>query len=252
MRNSKTLARIRAGEVIRTCNCGHFIPGFVANAARSGYDCIWLDLEHRAMPPREVQAMLALGHVYDIDIMVRPPTREATGLYRFLEDGAAGVLVPFVDTAGEAARLVQAVKFPPAGNRGLDGVGFDSDFGGHAIEDYIAWAQRETFLAVQVETPEAIDNIDAIAAVPGVDLVFVGPGDLGLRLRDRTDLSLDDAWQRVAEACQRHGKAFGGPTFTPAEAAKRKVQGAQMMVIAGEFRSWKNALADAANTFRDL
>ncbi len=246
------MARIRAGEVIRTCNLGHYIPGFVANAARSGYDCIWLDLEHRAMTVREVQALLAFSHVYDIDIMVRPPTREATGIYRFLEDGAAGVLIPFVDTAIEAKRLVQAVKFPPLGNRGLDGVGFDADFGAHSIEDYVAWAQRETFLAVQVETPEAIDNIDAIAAVPGVDLIFVGPGDLGLRLKDRADMSLDDAWQRVADACKQHGKAFGGPTFSLAEAERRRAQGAQMMVIAGEFRSWKNALADAANTFKEL
>lgn len=250
MRTSKTLARIRAGEAIRTCNLGHYIPGFVGNAARSGFDCIWLDLEHRAMTTREVQALLAFAHVFDIDIMVRPPTREAPALYRFLEDGAAGLLLPMVCTAAEAEQLVQAVKFPPIGNRGLDGVGFDSDFGGHSIDDYVAWAQRETFLAVQIESPEAVAHADAIAAVPGVDLIFVGPGDLGLRLRDRADLTLDDAWQAVADACRKHGKAFGGPTFSTDEAERRRGQGAQMLVIAGEFRSWKNALADAAESFK--
>lgn len=252
MRNSKTLARLRAGEVIRTCNLGHYIPGFVCNAARSGYDCIWLDLEHRAITVREVQALLAFAHVYDIDIMVRPSTREPASLYRFLEDGAAGLLVPMVSTPEEAARLVEGAKFPPVGNRGLDGVGFDSDFGGHAIDDYIAWAQRETFLAVQIESPEGVAHADAIAAVPGVDLLFVGPGDLGLRLKDQTDLTLDEAWQTVADACRKHGKAFGGPTFSREEADRRRAQGAQMLVFAGEFRSWKNALADAAASFEDL
>lgn len=252
MRNSKTLARIRAGEVIRTCNLGHFIPGFVGNAARSGYDCIWLDLEHRAMSTREVQALLAFAHVYDIDIMARPPTREPAGLYRFLEDGAAGLLIPMVNTAEEARQLVQAVKFPPLGNRGLDGVGFDSDFGGHPIADYVAWANRETFLAVQIESPAGVAQAEAIAAVPGVDLLFVGPGDLGLRLQGQTELTLDDAWETVATACQKHGKAFGGPTFSVDEAERRRRQGAQMLVIAGEFRSWKGALADAADAFADL
>jgi len=246
MRTSKTLARIRAGEVIRTCNLGHFIPGYVANAARSGFDCLWLDLEHRGITLREVQALLAFSHLYDIDIMVRPPTREATGLYRFLEDGAAGVLVPFVDTAAEAARLVQAVKFPPLGNRGLDGVGFDADFGAHSLDEYVAWAHQQTFLAVQIETPEAVANVDAIAATPGVDLIFVGPGDLGFRLKQQTDLTLEDAWAQVAAACQRHGKAFGGPAFSTEDAEKRRRQGAQLLVINGEFRSWKNALADSA------
>ena len=252
MRTSKTLARIRAGEVIRTCNLGHYIPGFVANAARSGYDCIWLDLEHRAITTREVQALLAFGHVYDIDIMVRPPTREATGLYRFLEDGAAGLLVPFVDTVDEAERLVQAVKFPPLGNRGLDGVGFDTDFGAHPIDEYIAWAQEQTFLAVQIETPTAVANVDAIAAVPGVDLIFVGPGDLGLRLKQQGGATLDEAWEQVATACKKHGKAFGGPTFAVEDAERRRAQGAQLFVTCGEFRSWKNALATSAKSFEHL
>jgi 4-hydroxy-2-oxoheptanedioate aldolase len=252
MRTSKTLARICAGEVIRTCNLGHYIPGFVANAARSGFDCIWLDLEHRAITTREVQALLAFGHLYDIDIMVRPPTREATGMYRFLEDGAAGLLVPFVDTAEEAQRLVQAVKFPPVGNRGLDGVGFDADFGAHPINQYVEWARQQTFLAVQIETPEALANVDAIAAVEGVDLVFVGPGDLGLRLSQQGGATLDDAWDQVAAACKRHGKAFGGPAFAVDEAERRRAQGALMLVMAGEFRSWKNALAEKADAFKHL
>ena len=74
MRKSRTLARIRDGELVRTCVLGHYIPAFVFHAARAGYDCIWLDLEHRALSSREIEALLLASHHHDIDIMLRPPT----------------------------------------------------------------------------------------------------------------------------------------------------------------------------------
>ena len=180
MRRSKTLERIRSGEVIRTCVLGHYIPGYVCNAARTGYDCIWLDLEHRALSVREVESLLAMSHLYDIDLMVRPPTLEKTGLYRYLEDGAAGLLIPHVSTPEKARMLVDAVKFPPIGDRGIDNAGLDADYFIHDADDYVAWANRETFLCVQIETPEGVRNVDSIAAVAGIDMIFVGPGDRGL------------------------------------------------------------------------
>ncbi len=124
MRPSKTLARIRNRQMVRMCNLGHYIPAFVKQAAHYGFDCIWLDLEHRNFTDREVQALLAYSHLHNIDIMVRTPTREKTKLYRYLEDGAAGLMVPLVNTAAEARQLVDAVKFPPLGERGLDGAGW--------------------------------------------------------------------------------------------------------------------------------
>ncbi|MEZ6051425.1 MAG: hypothetical protein R3C02_08580 [Planctomycetaceae bacterium] len=71
MRTSKTLARLRDNDVVRMCCLGHFIPGYVKHAAHFGYDCIWLDLEHRHWNPRDVQAILAFSHLFDIDIMLR-------------------------------------------------------------------------------------------------------------------------------------------------------------------------------------
>ena len=173
---------------------GHYIPADVFHAARAGYDCIWLDLEHRALTIHELQSLLAFSHLYDIDIMLRPPTLEKTGLSRYLEDGAAGLLIPHVSTAEKAKMLVDAVKFPPLGDRGLDNAGLDSDFNAHDADDDVAWANRETFLCVQIETPEGVRNVDSIAAVEGVDMIFVGPGDLGLRLRQSEEMTLDEAW----------------------------------------------------------
>jgi len=252
MRKSKTLARIRAGEPIRACVLGHFIPGYICHAARAGYDCIWLDLEHRALAIRETQALLAFSHLYDIDIMLRPPTLEKAGLYRYLEDGAAGLLIPHVSTVEKARMLVDAVKFPPLGDRGIDNAGLDADFNLHDADEYVAWANRETFLTVQIETPEGVRNAEAIAAVEGVDMIFVGPGDLGLRLRQSGEMSLDEAWERVAAACRKHGKAFGGPTRDLTEMKLRREQGAQLFVHCSEFRSWAGALREKSGQFEDL
>ena len=252
MRRSKTLARIRAGEPIRTCVLGHHMPAYVCQAARAGYDCIWIDMEHRAFTTQQIQLLLAHGHLYDIDLLLRPPTLEKTGLYRYLEEGAAGLLIPHVSTVEMAEMLVQAVKFPPLGNRGIDNAGLDSDYNLHDPDEYIAWVNRETFLAVQIETPEAVHNVDAIAAVEGVDVVFVGPGDLGLRLRQTREMTMDEAWERVAAACKKHGKAFGGPTLAPAEMRKRHEQGAQMLVNTGEFESCRKALSQNIKAFDEL
>ncbi|MDF1813913.1 MAG: aldolase/citrate lyase family protein [Verrucomicrobiales bacterium] len=252
MRQSKTLKRIRDGEVIRTCVLGHYIPAYVCHAARAGYDCIWIDLEHRAMSIYQIQALLACSHLYDIDIMLRPPTLEKTGLYRCLEDGAAGLLIPHVSTASKARLLVEATKFPPVGDRGIDNAGFDSDFKGHAPDDYVEWANQETFLAVQIETPEGVKNVDSIAAVRGVDLIFVGPGDLGLRLRQNGEMSLDNAWQIVADACRKHGKAFGGPTFSPEDMQAKRDLGAQLLIGNSEFQNFSHGLEQNVQKFDAL
>ena len=129
MRTSKVLKKFRAGHFARFCALGHFIPFFVRHAAHQKYDGIWLDLEHRAMNDREVQALLAMCHAHDIDCMVRPPTLERTRLYRYLEEGASGLMIPFTSDVEIARRVVDAVKFPPDGNRGMDGAGLDADYG---------------------------------------------------------------------------------------------------------------------------
>lgn len=252
MRKSKTLARIRNHQIVRACVVGHYMPAYVCHAARAGYDCLWVDLEHRAMSTYEIQSLLAFSHLYDIDIMLRPPTLEKTGLYRYLEDGAAGLLIPHVSTAEKAEMLVNAVKFPPLGDRGIDNAGLDADFLIHDPDAYARWANHETFLCVQIETPEGVRNIDAIASVEGVDLVFVGPGDLGLRLRQSGEMTLDEAWEIVATSCKKHGVAFGGPTMGIEEMRKRNRQGAQLLVNSGEFGHMARGLREDSQQFDEL
>jgi 4-hydroxy-2-oxoheptanedioate aldolase len=250
MRKSKTLARLRNNETVRMCCLGHYIPAFVKHAAHFGFDCIWLDLEHRNWSPRDVQSILTFSHLFDIDIMLRPATLEKTALYRYLEDGATGLMIPHVNTAEKAKQLVDALKFPPLGDRGLDSAGLDADFYVNGSEDYLAQVNEETFLVVQSETPEAVSNADEIAAVQGVDAIFVGPGDLGLRLKyDDTGLTLENAIETVAEACRKHGTAWGIPTASGDDLSKRISQGGQLLVRGGDFGAIMSFLEEAAGVF---
>ena len=239
MRKSKLLAKIRAGQSARICAMGHFLPFFVRYAAHFRYDAIWFDLEHRAMDQREVQAVLALCHSYDIDCMLRPPTVERNKLYRFMEDGAAGFLVPFVDNADIARHLVSATKYPPLGNRGIDGAGLDADFGIEAWKPgstYYEDANRETFIVAQIETPEGLENAEEIAATPGIDALFIGPADLGHRLAvSNSGVSLEQALARVAAAATRHHKAWGLPSGSPEDLKRYRQMGAKLGIWGGDF-----------------
>ena len=241
MRSSKVLKKFRAGQFARFCGLGHYLPFFVRYAAHNGYDGIWLDLEHRAMSVREVQSLLALGHQFDIDMMVRPPTTERTALYRFFEDGASGLMIPFTSNADIARKIVESVKFPPIGNRGLDGAGLDADFGlshfGAEKSTFVEDANRETFVVGQIETPEAVANVDEIAAVPGIDVIFIGPGDLGMRIEKDPGcgLTIDAAVDAVAAAAKKHGKVWGITAGSPEVIAARREKGAQMVPWGGDF-----------------
>ena len=244
MRKSKTLSRIRHGEPVRICAFGHYLPFYIKYAAHFGFDCIWLDLEHRAMNDREVQALMAFFHKYDIDCMLRPSTLEKSKLYRYLEDGVSGLMVPHVSTPEKAKALVDATKFPPVGDRGLDGAGMDNDFM-LFDDDYPARTNAQTFLVVQIETPEAVNNVDAIAGTKGVDGLFIGTGDLGFRLKQSQDHpSLEEAIKLIAAAAKKHDKAWGCPMGSEEAMRLRLSQGAQLVARGGEVEALMNALRD--------
>src|SRR5262249_14489290 len=148
------------------------------------------------------------------------------------------LLIPHVNTVERAQQLVQATKFPPIGDRGVAGDGMDAGFWVGISPDYTDCANRETFLAVQIETPLAIKNVEAIAAVEGIDLLFLGPGDLSLRLGCQPSLhdpKLRAAAQALVSACDRNGKAWGYPAVKVEEAERAKDLGCRFLVLGSAF-----------------
>ncbi len=244
MRQSKVLTKLRSSGFVRMAGLGHYLPFYIRYAAHFKYDGLWFDLEHRAMDSREVQSVLSLCRQHDIDCMVRPPTLERTRLYRYLEDGATGLMIPFMSTEETARHVVDCTKFPPLGNRGIDGAGLDGDFGIDVWKEgasYFEDANRETFIVGQIETVEGLRNVDSIAAVEGVDVVFIGPADLTHRLATDPNINwtLDDAISRVSDAAERHGKAWGITAGSPEQVAQYRALGASLVPWGGDFNLMK-------------
>lgn len=250
MRNSTVLARLRAGKPVRLAQMGFFVPPYVAYCAHHGYDGIWLDLEHRGMDPREVQALLVYFHLYDIDCILRVGTRDKTQLTRYLEDGAAGLIIPQVADAASAREVVNSVRFPPVGDRGIEGNSLEASFGLDLLDagrgKLVEHALRETFLMLQIETPGALAQVEHIAAVNGVDALFYGPADFGIRVKHappETQVSDEQAMLRIAAACREHGLAWGAMPQSVAQVQQHAALGASIYVWGHDLRLMRNGLA---------
>jgi 4-hydroxy-2-oxoheptanedioate aldolase len=158
------------------------LPGcYVAEAvAGSGFDWLLFDTEHSPGDPLTVLPQLQTVAAYDVSPVVRPASNDTVLIKRFLDLGAQTLLIPYVQNAREAQNAVAAMRYPPEGVRGVSGLTRATRFG--RAEGYAKRAAEELCLLVQIETREALDQLEAIAAVDGVDGIFVGPADLAASL----------------------------------------------------------------------
>lgn len=179
--------------------------GVVEMLAGCGYDWLLLDTEHSAMGPVETLPLMQAAAAYDVSTIVRPGWNNPVEIKKLLDCGAQSLLIPYVQNADEARDAVAAVRYPPAGIRGVAGMTRASGYG--AVKDYAKHAHEEICLLVQVETMEALSNIEAIAAIDGVDGIFIGPADLAASMGYAGEPSHPEVKAAVIDAVQRIGKA---------------------------------------------
>ncbi len=180
-------------------------------AGLCGFDWLLIDHEHGPGGQDTMLHQLHAASATPAFPVVRIAVNETARFKRVLDMGALGVMVPYVSTEAETKAAVQAMRYPPHGIRGVAkfnrGAGFGGDF-----EEYYAHAHERLLGVIQIETSEAIRNIDAIAAVDGADVLFVGPTDLSYNMGIRDQLESTEfvaALRRVSEAAKKHGKAAG-------------------------------------------
>lgn len=254
MRSSRIRSRLKNNQVARIACLYYPTVMMPAHAAQAGFDALWLDNEHNTWDRREIQRMLSLHHLADIDCIVRTGSRTPTELYRLLEDGATALLIPLVNSREEARALVQAVKFPPIGQRGVDGAGLDNGFGLNGREGYFDAANRETLLIIQIESPEALAVIDQIASVPGLDGLFIGPGDLSLRLNcpmDWAHPAMSQAQACVAAAAAKHGIAWGRPARTAEDIRSLAALGGRLIAHGSDYGAVSQMLPQFGARFNE-
>jgi 4-hydroxy-2-oxoheptanedioate aldolase len=181
-------------------------------AAASGFDAVYVDLEHTATS-LETTALLCAGAIgAGITPLLRVPAHDHQYLTRALDVGAMGVIVPHVESRAEAEAIVDACRFPPRGHRSVSGPNPANRYRAMAQQELLDLFDRQTVVAVMLETPAAVERADEIASVPGLDMVMVGPHDLTAEMgilgqfRDETFL---DAVRTVAKACRAHETIFG-------------------------------------------
>ena len=239
MRSSKALKKLRSGQIARTVCVYNTIAMLPKHASINGYDGIWLETEHNFWNPKDIQNFIINTHLNDIDCIVRTSTlRERTPIGKYLDNGATGLLIPLVNSAEQARSVIENAKFPPIGDRGVDGGGLDGDYyTNFNLKDYTEHFNRETLIALQIESPEAVDNVEEIAAVKGVDVLFVGPSDLSLRLGCPSELKdprFVKAQKRVADAAEKNGIAWGRPTGSVDELKGLLEAGARFINYGGD------------------
>src|SRR3982750_4542648 len=186
----------------------------------AGFDWLLLDMEHSPNDLENLLAQLQAAAPYGTHPGVRVPWNDMVTIKRVLDVGAQSLLVPYVSTAQEARAAVSFTRYPPAGVRGVAGTTRATRFG--RVKDYAKRAHEEICLLVQVETQRALDNIEAICAVEGVDGVFIGPADLHASLGYTGEIANPKVKPLIDEAIKRIRKAGRAPgILTPNEADAR-------------------------------
>jgi 4-hydroxy-2-oxoheptanedioate aldolase len=244
---SSILQKIKSGGPVVCAKACYTDPELVELIASSGFDGVWICLEHKRMDPSTVYALIQACRLGGADALIRVKPSNYTDVLHLIESGARGIMLPRVRHPDEVSAVVNALKFPPLGARGYDGIHAEADFGRGAPADYLAAANDGNFLVVQIEEPEVVPHIDTIAAMPGVDVLFVGPGDLtlGLGKFGRTDdPEVRAILQQVADSCRRHGKVAGIPC-APEQVASYQAMGFQFFNIISDYRCVFNGLKAA-------
>lgn len=218
----------------------------------AGFDWLVLDSEHAPNDVRSVLAQLQVLAAYPVSVVVRLPVGDAVLIKQYLDIGVQTLLIPMVETADEARELVRAMRYPPKGVRGVGaGLARASRFG--RIGDYLATAEAELCLLVQVESVKGLENIEEIAAVEGVDGVFIGPADLAasMGLLGRSmDSPVTAAIERGLAAIRRQGKAAGVLMGDETEARRLIGLGFQFVAVGADVSLFARVTRELAARFQ--
>ena len=198
-----------------------------------GFDGIWMDLEHHGYSLETAGNFIRATRVGSADILARTAKGEFMRMGRLLETGAQGIMYPRCSDASEAEEVVRWAKFAPLGERGFDGAGADAFYTGIPMDEYVRDANEETFLVIQLEDPNAIEQAEAIAAVEGVDVIMLGPADFSVLsgIPGQFDHpSIEKSLNKIAQAAANTGKHWAS-TAADTNSAKGLLQRGAGMIL---------------------
>ena len=227
---NNTKAALLGGEFVIVAEINRvFNPIIVEMLAQAGFNCVWIDMEHSHLEYDVLSNMILAARAVEIDVFVRIPQGPYNQVIKPLELGAGGLIWPHCKSAAEARQFVRMAKFRPLGLRGMGG-GRDSYYGTLERIEYFDQANANTLLGVMIEDEEGVADVDAIASIDGIDLLFVGPEDLahsyGVERESGASITQPEvleAFDKVSAACVTHGKVMG-TAIGPGESMRTVVE----------------------------
>lgn len=234
MFNERLRDKWRRGEVAVDCWLTGTSPTNSELIGRMGFDSVVVDMQHTMAGFSDVgMSILALTGT-NTTVLVRVPGNDPLMVQRILDAGADGVMCPMVNNREEAEKFVSAVRYPPLGTRSVGAYRVAGD-----MLDYFRQANEKIIAAVQIETVEAMSNLDDIASTPGLDMLYVGPGDLAVSyggdpVIDYSDPETEERHRRIAEAAHAAGKYAGMLAFSEDDIRRAIAWGFDMVSVGME------------------
>lgn len=218
--NKTIKSRLAEGELVRVLGAGRVLHhNFVqVIGVHGGFHGLWFDHEHVGFSIENLEIAALAARSVGLDNFVRIAPTDYALVTRCLEAGGGGIMAAQVFSAEQAEQIVRWTKFYPRGARGLNTGGWDARFATVPAARFCEQANCDTFLAIQIETLSSVEECEQIAAIDGVDLLFVGPSDLSQSLGVTGEFFHEKclaAIDRVAAACRKHGKQWGAVTVSP-------------------------------------
>lgn len=249
--------RLRRGEPVfgswvQECNW----PGLIQIYSAAGLDFAVIDLEHSSIGSETAAEMIRLGRHIGLAVLVRAPDTLYHLLAKPMDWGAAGLVIPQINTAEQAREVVQCVKYPPVGRRGMSTVTGHRDYvPTEPLADYQVRANEENLVVIQIETKAGLNNADSILATPGLDAVMVGPVDLSVSLGVTGQLahpSMIEAIEQIIAAGKRNNVAVGIAVGTLEDAKRWCDKGIKFIHWANEIRALTVAITGAVKEFKSF
>jgi 2-keto-3-deoxy-L-rhamnonate aldolase RhmA len=242
----------------RDVKVGHFVtefmtPGIGHILKAAGCDLVGLDMEHSGVGFDAMRAVLRYLEAADLPALVRPPSKQYSDISRLLDIGAQAILAQSVESAEEARRLVEFMKYPGKGKRGVTIEYFHDRFVSGPLAEKLEAANRATALFVLIETQVGVDNVDAIAAVDGVDCLYIGHYDLGVNLGTGEKFDhprIVEALDRVIAAARAHGKSLAWSVESVRTLEEIRRAGADFFFYGGDASVLRDAVGAAVTDIR--
>lgn len=254
---STIIDRLRAGQLVRVMHfTGLSSPKLVEVAGILGnFHGLWIDQEHSAVPHAQLELMLMACRAVGLDAFARVAPTDYATIMRPMEAGCSGVMIAQLRTLDEVREAVSWTKYPPHGVRGMFGGTFEASYGAVPMREHAERANRDRWVAIQIETAEAVDDIERIAALDGVDHLFVGPADLSVNLGvpgEFLHAKCVAALEKVSKAAKKSGKSWGILSQDPEHVRVCRELGCQLFSIFGDVSCFRAGLKALEDKFHDI